>query len=68
MSLFVLAGFLKSTGYEDCPYCYKAIRSTNLKRHIEDVHKPTHNPCNLCGKVFTSSNKLYSHKKYAHKQ
>jgi len=62
------AGFLKSTGYEECPYCYKSISSTNLKRHIEDVHKPTHNPCNLCGKVFTSSNKLNSHKKYAHKQ
>ena len=56
------------TGADECPYCLKIISSGNVRRHIEDVHQPTHNPCDICGKVFSSANKLQSHKNYVHRK
>ena len=53
---------------EECPYCLKMISFGNIRRHIEDVHQPTHNPCDICGKVFSSANKLQSHKNYGHRK
>ena len=54
-------------GTNECPFCFKIFKG-NIQRHIEDIHHPTHNPCDECGKVFTSSNKLQSHKSYVHKK
>lgn len=49
-----------------CPICFKFI-GTNVRRHMEDLHFPTSTPCTVCGKVFTSTNKMRSHKAYAHR-
>ena len=52
----------------NCPYCLVEIKiKRNLHRHIEDKHEPTSNPCDICGKVYSSSNKLNSHKSSYHK-
>lgn len=50
----------------NCPICYKFI-VTNIRRHMEDLHFPTSTPCTVCGKVFSSNNKMRSHKAYAHR-
>jgi len=56
---------IKSGGGE-CPICFKLI-STNIKRHIEDIHHPNPTPCTVCGKIFSSLNKMRAHKAYSHK-
>jgi len=56
---------IKSGGGE-CPICFKFI-STNIKRHIEDIHHPNPTPCTVCGKIFSSLNKMRAHKSYSHK-
>ena len=32
-----------------------------MRRHFEDVHQPGEYPCKVCGKVFSSYNKVTSH-------
>jgi len=49
-----------------CPICFKLI-ATNIKRHIEDIHHPNPTPCTVCGKIFSSLNKMRAHKAYSHK-
>lgn len=49
-----------------CKECGKEFRSeANMLRHHEDLHQPGEFPCpgdpKLCGKVFTSRNKMSSH-------
>merc|ERR1719300_735210 len=49
-----------------CPECNKEFRNQAvLDRHFEDLHQPGEFPCpgdeKLCGKVFTSRNKMSSH-------
>jgi len=46
--------------YGVCPWCNKSF--SNLKVHVEDVHCPTDTPCPQCGKIFSSKNKMFSHK------
>jgi len=53
-------------GGGECPYCFKYI-ATKLRRHVEDVHEPNPTPCTICGKVFSSLNKMQAHKAYTHK-
>ena len=51
-----------------CPYCLVEIKiKRNLQRHIEDKHEPTSNPCDICGKIYSSPNKLNNHKFNSHK-
>jgi hypothetical protein len=50
-----------------CPYCQKWIK-THVKRHVQDHHRPRDTPCPFCAKVFTSANKMYSHRSYTHGQ
>merc|ERR1719239_855553 len=49
-----------------CPECNKEFRNQGvLDRHFEDIHQPGEFPCpgdeSICGKVFTSRNKMSSH-------
>ena len=49
-----------------CTECGKEYRNqASLEGHIEDIHRPGNFPCpgdkKLCGKVFTSRNKMSSH-------
>merc|ERR1719342_558359 len=49
-----------------CPDCNKEFRNQAvLDRHFEDLHQPGEFPCpgdeSICGKVFTSRNKMSSH-------
>jgi len=49
-----------------CPECNKEFRNQAvLDRHFEDIHQPGEFPCpgdeSICGKVFTSRNKMSSH-------
>eukprot|EP00095_Tigriopus_kingsejongensis_P001909 maker-scaffold726_size105808-snap-gene-0.25 protein:Tk01909 transcript:maker-scaffold726_size105808-snap-gene-0.25-mRNA-1 annotation:"hypothetical protein TcasGA2_TC012869" len=48
-----------------CPYCYKHYRQ--LRRHVEDIHLPQAVPCTVCHKVFSSYNKMQSHRSVQHK-
>jgi len=49
-----------------CPYCHKSVQ--NLAYHVEDKHIPNPTPCPICGKVFSSMNKMRAHKSYNHKK
>jgi len=51
---------LRNGEYGSCPWCEKYF--ANLKVHVEDVHVPSEVPCPLCGKIFQSKNKMFSHK------
>jgi len=45
-----------------CRVCGKKLSDTmNMRRHFKDVHQPGEFPCQVCGKIYTSSNKVYSH-------
>jgi len=55
-----------TTGSGVCPVCLKPI-ATNLRRHVEDLHCPVPTPCTVCGKIFSSSNKMRAHKSYTHR-
>jgi len=53
------------TGGGQCPICFKF--KAKLKQHMEDIHNPIPTPCTVCGKMFSSKNKMGAHKAYAHK-
>jgi len=53
------------TGGGHCPICFKF--KAKLKQHMEDIHDPSPTPCTVCGKIFSSINKMRAHKAYAHK-
>jgi len=49
----------------DCPLCGKQFPNNGpMRRHFEDIHQPGEYPCpgEGCGKVFTSKNKMSSHR------
>jgi len=49
----------------DCPLCGKQFPTNGpMRRHFEDIHQPGEYPCpgEGCGKVFTSKNKMSSHR------
>jgi len=52
-------------GPGNCPYCTKSVQ--NLAYHVEDKHIPNPTPCPICGKVFSSKNKMRTHKSSYHK-
>jgi len=54
-----------STGGGQCPICFKF--KAKLKQHMEDIHNPSPTPCTVCGKIFSSLNKMRAHRAYAHK-
>jgi len=48
-----------------CPLCGKQFpKNGPMRRHFEDIHQPGEYPCpgEGCGKVFTSKNKMSSHR------
>lgn len=48
-----------------CPACNKEFKlNTHMRLHFKDIHQPGHFPCTgeNCGKVFTSKNKMSSHR------
>jgi len=52
-----------------CRVCGKKLSDTmNMRRHFKDVHQPGEYPCQVCGKIYTSPNKVYSHYKRYCKQ
>ena len=53
------------TGLGYCPFCQKEYRQ--LRRHIEDRHLPSEVPCTICGKIFSSYNKMQSHRSNQHR-
>lgn len=47
-----------------CHICNKSV--AKLKYHMEDIHFPVRTPCPICGKVFSSTNKMRTHKSSVH--
>lgn len=48
-----------------CPLCGKQFpKNGPMRRHFEDIHQPGEYPCpgEGCGKIFTSKNKMSSHR------
>lgn len=53
--------------FEECPECGKRLLKSNLKPHIEDVHKRTEPYiCSQCGKTFTTRKNFMRHVRTVH--
>jgi len=57
-------GFINGPGL--CPYCQKQF--AKLSYHMEDKHFPKPTPCTECDKVFSSANKMRSHRSLHHRR
>lgn len=63
MASFVLISHFAFPG-NVCHICNKSV--AKLKYHMEDIHFPVSTPCPICGKVFSSTNKMRTHKSSVH--
>lgn len=53
--------------FEECPECGKKLQKSNLKSHINDVHKRTEPYiCSQCGKTFTTRKNFMRHVRTVH--
>lgn len=56
-----------TTLFEECPECGKKMQKSNLKTHINDVHKRTEPYiCSQCGKNFTTRKNFMRHVRTVH--
>lgn len=50
-----------------CKQCsYKTNKSSNLLRHVHEVHYPTRHQCSKCDKTFSSKHEAKKHELHAH--
>lgn len=57
---------LYRNGPGECPFCFKNVQK--LSYHVEDKHIPNPTPCTVCGKIFSSVNKMRNHRSTSHRQ
>ena len=48
-----------------CPHCEKHF--SKLSNHMEDKHFPKETPCTECNKIFSSMNKMRTHRSMTHR-
>ena len=61
--------FKGDDGTLSCGYCAKVLASNtmrDMKKHVE-THVNAAHPCEICGKIFKTTNALATHYSRAHK-
>ena len=50
-----------------CPYCYKSIHKSTLRRHIKNQHGSSGSAkCNFCDGIFKNESSLKDHQRQKH--